>query len=610
MIFLKGGTTLHTGLGFKFGAKRYLPLKDASLENYRSTFEELELIIMDEASMIPADRLYDVNRRLQEILVSHDPFGGRAVMLVGDLMQLPPVMAQQIFLKPVNKKYHSLWASEDNLWNIFKKVTLLVNFRQGISRLTECFNRVRTGDASKEDKELLESRRLSNFPELKQDKACHVFYRNEDVNSYNCKMLNSIDSELIEMQAECLYPQHYKPEITAHGTVEDTPFMKDLSLKKGARVFLTFNISLTDSLINGMVGTVLDFVFNGSKVKAVIVQFDNEDVGREQRRQHLSDCKNHENGIPIYRTSLEHSLRGKHGARGKVTQFALRLSWASTCHRLQGSTIAKGSDLIVHGFKRIPRNMYYVMLSRSSCLENIFLDDAVDLDKMLCDTTALNEKIRIDEASVANTNLLNEHWDVFYVNIRSFNEEHEDDLLCDVYAKKSKSICLAETWLEASKPRNHNFGDMQMFSASYAKGKGCAALVPPESNLIGAISEEFFQLLSYTYNESIQVVVVYLSSNPGDANLMLLVESLQTLLDPNFNQVIIGDFNFDTKESNIVTRFMEEKKLSQMVECPTHQAGRIIDHIYVSSEFMNYIELNVMFKYYSDHAALQIKFKC
>ena len=359
-----------------------------------------------------------------------------------------------------------------------------------------------------------------------------------------------------------------------------------------------------------MVGTVLDFVFNGSKVKAVIVQFDNEDVGREQRRQHLSDCKNHENGIPIYRTSLEHSLRGKHGARGKVTQFALRLSWASTCHRLQGSTIAKGSDLIVHGFKRIPRNMYYVMLSRSSCLENIFLDDAVDLDKMLCDTTALNEKIRIDEASVANTNLLNEHWDVFYVNIRSFNEEHEDDLLCDVYAKKSKSICLTETWLEASKPRNHNFGDMQMFSASYAKGKGCAALVPPESNLIGAVSEESFQLLSYTYNESIQIVVVYLSSNPGDANLMLLVESLQTLLDPNFNQVIIGDFNFDTKESNIVTRFMKEKKLSQMVECPTHQAGRMIDHIYVSSEFMNYIELNVMFKYYSDHAALQIKFKC
>ena len=559
--------------------------------------------------MIPADRLYDVNRRLQEIMVSHDPFGGRAVMLVGDLMQLPPVRAQQIFLKPFNKKYHSLWASEDNLWNIFKKVTLLVNFRQGISRLTECFNRIRTGDASKEDKELLESRRLSNFPELKQDKACHVFYRNEDVNSYNCKMLNSIDSELIEMQAECLYPQHYKPEITAHGTVEDTPFMKDLSLKKGARVFLTFNISLTDSLINGMVGTVLDFVFNGSKVKAVIVQFDNEDVGREQRRQHLSDCKNHENGIPIYRTSLEHSLRGKHGARGKVTQFALRLSWASTCHRLQGSTIAKGSNLIVHGFKRIPRNMYYVMLSRASCLENIYLDEDVDLDKMLCDTTALNEKIHIDEASLAYTNLLNEQLDVFYVNIRSFNK-HAEDLLCDAYAKNSKSICLAETWLQTTDQRNKNFGDMQMFCASHGKGKGCIALVPPGSNLIGAISEEFFQLLSYTYNESIQVVVVYLSSDPSDANLMLLVESLQTLLDPNFSQVIMGDFNFDPKKNNHVTRFMKEKKLSQIVECPTHKDGRIIDHIYVSSEFMKCVDLKVMFKYYTDHAALQIKFKC
>ena len=81
-------------------------------------------------------------------------------------------------------------------------------------------------------------------------------------------------------------------------------------------------------------------------------------------------------------------------------------------------------------------------------------------------------------------------------------------------------------------------------------------------------------------------------------------------MNPNFKQVIIGDFNFDTKETNIVTRFMKEKKLSQIVESPTHQAGRIIDHLYVSSEFMNCIELNVMFKYYSDHAALQIKFLC
>ena len=105
--------------------------------------------------MVPGDRLYDVNRRLQEILISHDPFGGRAVMAVGDILQLPPIRAVQVFAKPKNKNYHPLWRSEENLWNNLKKVTLHVNFRQGVSAFTQCLNRIRTGDATEEDKELL-----------------------------------------------------------------------------------------------------------------------------------------------------------------------------------------------------------------------------------------------------------------------------------------------------------------------------------------------------------------------------------------------------------------------------------------------------------------------
>ena len=54
-------------------------------------------------------------------------------------------------------------------------------------------------------------------------------------------------------------------------------------MKKGARVCVTFNISLSDSLVNGMLGTILDFVYVGAKLKAVIIQFDNPSVGQQQR---------------------------------------------------------------------------------------------------------------------------------------------------------------------------------------------------------------------------------------------------------------------------------------------------------------------------------------
>ena len=147
---------------------------------------------------------------------------------------------------------------------------------------------------------------------------------------------------------------------------------------------------------------------------------------------------------------------------------------------------------------------------------------------------------------------------------------------------------------------------MTVFNASQGNGKGCIAFVPTDSELIGSITEDSFQLLSFTYHGSIQVIVAYVSSN---ANLKAVAESLQSLLESRLNQVIIGDFNFDTKENNPLTRFMTEKNWHQMVEGPTHEAGRTIDHLYASTDFMKCIELNVMFKYYTDHAALQIKFK-
>ena len=71
-----------------------------------------------------------------------------------------------------------------------------------------------------------------------------------------------------------------------------------------------------------------------------------------------------------------------HGCKAVITQFAMKLAWASTCHKLQGVTIKNDSILIVHGHKRMPVGMAYVMLSRCAKFESVYIDDKFDFEKI------------------------------------------------------------------------------------------------------------------------------------------------------------------------------------------------------------------------------------
>ena len=105
------GTTIHTALHFNFGWK-YYPISGPTLEKVRKQCEHLHLVIIDEISVISADRLYNINRRLQEILLSQNLFGGLAVMFVGD----KPIKANYIFEAPTDLNNLALYRSTDNLW--------------------------------------------------------------------------------------------------------------------------------------------------------------------------------------------------------------------------------------------------------------------------------------------------------------------------------------------------------------------------------------------------------------------------------------------------------------------------------------------------------------
>ena len=79
--------------------------------------------------MIGADRFHQIHKRLQEIIISQDAFAGKAILFVGDILQLPPVQARPIFSKPQVQDYQLIYNSDLNLWENLEVVTLSKNFR-------------------------------------------------------------------------------------------------------------------------------------------------------------------------------------------------------------------------------------------------------------------------------------------------------------------------------------------------------------------------------------------------------------------------------------------------------------------------------------------------
>jgi hypothetical protein len=150
-----GGLTLHSGLNLPFG-NAFISLSDKTRDSYRNILKYLEVLIIDEISMVKSDILYQINLRLQEIKMNEKIFGGVSVLLFGDLLQLKPVLANWIFEPPHNPQFQSSYELE-NLWEKIQVVELHKNHRQGRDgEYAALLNRVRVGQHTDEDMLLLQ----------------------------------------------------------------------------------------------------------------------------------------------------------------------------------------------------------------------------------------------------------------------------------------------------------------------------------------------------------------------------------------------------------------------------------------------------------------------
>ena len=406
------GQTLTSLFNLSFGNK-LSPLADRIRDNKRELLQNLRLIIIEEYSMVKSDMLYQIDLRLKEIKIRpQDSFGGVSVIMLGNILQLPPVKGHAIYEEPACADYkfsHHI----QSLWKTFTPIKLRYNHRQeGEAAFAETLKRVARGIKTDEDRRLLQTRVFpKDDPEIPKD-TLYVFPRKKDVKEYNDKMINQLEGELEVLEATNIMAtrKEFFPQVdSADGKVVGTPLVNVLYLKKGAKIVINHNIDVCDGLNNGAKGKILDFIRKDGKVTHIVVEFDNKEAGKnlKKKQEDTFHCL-YENGIAIPRLTYSYNIskrKGQEGQKAICIQFPLMLANAMTIHKIQGGTVEIGNTL-TSNFKGIfgPCQAYTV-LSRVKRPDQLYLLEALYEDKIYTSKKAL-KTLRDIENRAINANYI------------------------------------------------------------------------------------------------------------------------------------------------------------------------------------------------------------
>ena len=449
--------------------------------------------------------------------------------------------------------------------------------------------------------------------------SLHIFYTNKEVADHNEKLLATIETPLITIKAgRYAGPKNYSPPISADGRIANTQFFDLLKIKVGARCALSWNISTQDGLVNGACGTIVGIErkkLSKDNVHAIIVRFDGEKTGQNQRQKYpqISKKFEHLHGTPILMYEHEYNIISRKGFKqaitGKIKQFPLRIYYASTAHKMQGQTIKAGNKVVIHWHKDMAREkgMAYVMLGRAQKMDDIYLCGTLNFDGISCSNTALLESNRLltafDTNEINAMQLSASHWKICYLNVRSVKSDaQKKKVLVEHLLTSSDIFSLGETWLDTE-----DTFEIEGFASIYAnagKGKGVTVYskVPLNSEPLVLKLEDLFAIKVNTF--AFDVISFYVSSSCDQHKIC---DVLLELIDDSNPTVVMGDMNFDARDFKKVTKFLHEKSFHQIIQRATHERGRLIDHMYVNNKLKDSgIKHSQTGTFVSDHDILEL----
>lgn len=359
------GMTIHTWAGI--GIKDTLTdgeLKRMHERKYlREHLEKVQVLIIDEISMLHAKQLNLVNQVLKYFKESDDAFGGVQVIASGDFFQLPPVGKSEESNRDKFCFMSDAWVEAK-----FRVCYLTEQHRQSGGTLDEILNAIRSQSITDEHVTALKQ---TKYQEHAQDIITRLYTHNANVDAINQRQLEAIADDRIE-SFHAIVEGNEKLIETLKSSVR-SPVV--LELKKGAKVmFVKNNFEL--GYANGSMGEVIGFVKD-------------EELGLLPKVQLKDDS------VVIVEAETW-SIENEQGKiLASLSQIPLRLAWAITIHKSQGMTLESAEIDLGNTFEK---GQGYVALSRLKSLEGLKLVDfsyhALELDRL-----ALKADARFQELS-------------------------------------------------------------------------------------------------------------------------------------------------------------------------------------------------------------------
>lgn len=355
-----GGVTLHSFFQLPFGP--YIPGSDAYERNNQRQFrfskekkqiiQSLDLLVIDEISMVRADLLDAVDAVLRRYRRSNDPFGGVQLLMIGDLHQLSPV-AKQHEWQMLKQHYDSVYffSSKALLQTELLSIELKHIYRQSDEKFIQLLNRVRENRLDTDTLAGLNDCYVEEFQPEDDQGYITLTTHNASAESINRERLQELDGKKFLFNADIAgdFPEHIYPTLL------------QLTLKKGAQVMFVRNDSSADKkYYNGKIGKVTAII---GKTIFVLCPGDKEEIE--------VDPVSWEN---VKYTINDDNKEIEEEIIGKFEQYPLKLAWAITIHKSQGLTferaIIDAQDAFAHG-------QVYVALSRCKTIEGMVLSSPI-----------------------------------------------------------------------------------------------------------------------------------------------------------------------------------------------------------------------------------------